>query len=134
MKTRRRYSFQHQCKVTRRGAIQKKVVRSTCTIVKLMYFSLLADIEHALKVEHTEGISLHKLKQKLEKKYGSKKFNIASNKMLKSAMKRLRNRSRIAKIHPNSTLFRLPPFSFMSILCMGSEYSRTNYKNRHSHQ
>jgi len=103
--------------VIRRGAIQKKASRTASVVVKPTYFSLLADVEHALKVEHMEGASLQKLKRELEQKYGGKKFDIASNNKLKSAVKRLCNRGRIAKIHPNSTLFRSP--SFTSCIFMG---------------
>ncbi|KAG0555184.1 hypothetical protein KC19_12G150700 [Ceratodon purpureus] len=71
------------------------------------YFSLLKDVEHALKYEHMDGASLQKLKRHMEKRYG-KPFDAIHLKMLRSAVKRLHKKGRIKK-HPTSNLYKFKP-------------------------
>lgn len=85
-------------------------------VAKPTYFSLLKDVEQALKVDHAEGASMQKLKREMERKYGGRAFDVSSCKMLKSAVKRLQNKGRIKK-NPHSTLLKfkapvVPAYNF----------------------
>ena len=72
------------------------------------YFSLLKDVEHALKYEHMDGASMQKLKRHMEKRYGGKPFDAIVMKMLRSAVKRLHKKGRIKK-HPTSNVYKIKP-------------------------
>lgn len=91
-----------------RGTIQKggasapssKSSRKSRAGSRPTYFSLLKDVEHALKHEHRlDGASVRKLKRHLERKYGGRPFDGETCKMLRSAVNRLHKKGRIKK-HP----------------------------------